>query len=272
MWSSVLVLALVTVLDPPRLLAVFLVTSRPRPGKNLLFYYLGCLVLNFWFLLVPLAVLYFVPTLGTLLQRYAAPPAADSGSTLQPIPLALGVLSLLIAARLAMRLRVRRKTSDASPLDADSATNGESPTEATKPNPISTAISRLSTVEEGSQGLAAAIRRSVGRVYGAWKEGSVWISLFMGLTYSPLQATAALAVIATSGAPILAQLSAAVSFVAIMLAVVELILLGYLISHAKTEAVLRSAHGWTEVHNLEVFATISAVGGVFLVATGLGVF
>ncbi len=27
------------------------------------------------------AVLYFVPTLGTLLQRYAAPPAADSGST-----------------------------------------------------------------------------------------------------------------------------------------------------------------------------------------------
>ncbi|MCB0943320.1 MAG: GAP family protein, partial [Mycobacterium sp.] len=107
MWGSVVVLALVTVPDPPRLLTTFLVTSRPRPGKNLLFYYLGCLVLNFWFLLVPLTVLHFLPSLGSLLQRYAPPPAADGSPSLQPIPLALGVLSLLISARLGMRIRRR---------------------------------------------------------------------------------------------------------------------------------------------------------------------
>lgn len=94
----------------------------------------------------------------------------------------------------------------------------------------------------------------------------------MGLTYSPLQATAALALIATSGAPLVAQLSAAASFVVIMLAIIECILVGYFISHTKTEAVLRSAHGWTQTHNLEVLATISAVGGTFLLATGFGVF
>ena len=107
MWGSVVVLALVTVPDPPRLLTTFLVTSRPRPGKNLLFYYLGCLVLNFWFLLVPLTVLHFLPSLGSLLQRYAPPPAADGSPSLQPIPPALGVLSLLISARLGMRIRRR---------------------------------------------------------------------------------------------------------------------------------------------------------------------
>lgn len=274
MWGSVLVLALVTVPDPPRLVAMYLVTSRPNPGKNLLFYYIGCLVLNFWFLLVPLAVLHFVPTFGSFVQRYAPPPAADGSATVQPIPLALGVLSLLIAARLAMRLRARRKAPNASAAENDT-TLGDSEGDAApepKPNAIAVTMSRVLTVEEGSTGFGAAVRRLAGRVYGAWKEGSVWISLFMGLTYSPLQATAVLAILATSGAPIVSQLTAASAFVAIMLTLVELILVGYFLAPAKTEAVLRSAHGWTQTHNLELLAAISAVGGVFLLATGLGVF
>ena len=272
MWGSVVVLALVTVPDPPRLLTTFLVTSRPRPGKNLLFYYLGCLVLNFWFLLVPLTVLHFLPSLGSLLQRYAPPPAADGSPSLQPIPLALGVLSLLISARLGMRIRRRPSGQSDVPSAADTDSTDDAAEESDKPNPISTALSRLVTVKEGATGVVAALRRLAARVYGAWKEGSVWISLFMGLSYSPLQATAALAIIATSGTSILTQLSAAIAFVAIMLAIVEVILVGYFIAPVLVEAVLRSAHGWTQIHNLEVFATISAVSGVFLVATGLGLF
>lgn len=272
MWASVLVLALVTVPDPPRLLTTFLVTSRPRPGKNLLFYYLGCLVLNFWFLLVPLTVLHFLPSLGALLQRYAPPPSADGTPNLQPIPLALGVLSLLIAARLAMRIRSRQRGQSTRAPTNNTDPKDDMASESARPNPISTAMSRLVSVEEGSTGVMAAIRRLAARVYGAWKDGSVWISLAMGLSYSPLQATAALAIIATSGASIVAQLSAAIAFVAIMLAIVEIILVGYFIAPVRVEGVLRSAHGWTQIHNLEVFATISAVSGVFLVATGLGLF
>lgn len=271
MWGSVLVLALVTVPDPPRLIATFLVTSRPQPGKNLLFYYLGCLVLNFWFMLVPLTVLHFLPSLGSLLQRYAPSPTAEGGASLQPIPLAIGVLSLLIAARLAMRIRARPSTTNATTPEADMTVTGDA-TPGPEPNRVSAAISRLVTVEDDSSGLVAAIRRVLGRVYGAWKAGSVWISLTMGLTYAPLQATAALAIIATSGAPIVTQLGAAISFVAIMLAVIEIILVGYFLARAKTEAVLQSAHGWTQVHSLEVFASLSAVSGVFLLAKGLGVF
>lgn len=272
MWGSVLVLALVTVPDPPRLVATYLVTSRPKPGKNLLFYYIGCLVLNFWFLLVPLAVLHFVPTLGSFVQRYAPPPAADGSASIQPIPLALGVLSLLIAARLGMRLRARRKTPNPPMPDDDATPEGDAAPAPKKPSAIASTMTRVLTVEEGSTGFGAAIRRLAARVYGAWKDGSVWISLFMGLTYSPLQATAVLAILATSGAPIVSQLTAAIAFVAIMLTLVELILVGYFIAPAKTEAVLRSAHGWTQTHNLELLAAISAVGGVFLLATGLGVF
>ena len=275
MLGSVLVLALVTVPDPPRLVATYLVTSRPKPGKNLLFYYVGCLVLNFWFLLLPLVVLHFVPTFGSLVQRFAPPPAADGSASIQPIPLALGVLSLLIAARLAMRLRARRNASN-TPAPGNDATSegqeGDAAPEPKKPNAIAATMSRVLTVEEGSTGVGAAVRRLAGRVYGAWKDGSVWISLFMGLTYSPLQATAVLAILATSGAPILSQLTAAIAFVAIMLTLVELILVGYFIAPAKTEAVLRTAHGWTQTHNLELLAAISAVGGGFLLATGLGVF
>ena len=49
-----------------------------------------------------------------------------------------------------------------------------------------------------------------------------------------------------------------------MLAIVEAILVGYFIAPVLVEAVLRSAHGWTtQIHNLEVFATISAVSGYF---------
>lgn len=255
-------LALVTVPDPPRLIATYLVTSRPRPGKNLLAYFVGCLIVNVCVLLVPLTVLHFLPTLGSFVQRYATPPATDGSATIQPIPLALGVLSLLIAARLALRLRTRRGAPSVS------TPGDETVPESKKP----TAISRLLTADEGASGAGSAARRVLARIYNAWKEGAGWISFLMGLTYSPLQATAALAVIATSGAPIAAQLSAAVSFVAVMLAIVEIILVGYFIAPAKTEAVLRSAHGWTQDHNLEVLATISAVGGVFLLATGLGAF
>ena len=94
----------------------------------------------------------------------------------------------------------------------------------------------------------------------------------MGLTYSPLQTTAALLIIATSGAPIFAQLGAAIAFVAIMLAIIEIMLLGYFVAPTKTEALLKSVHGWTQTYNLEFLAIVSAVGGIALVAMGLGLF
>ena len=80
-------LALVTVPDPPRLIATFLVLSRPRPGKNLLAYYVGCLTLNVFILLVPLTVVHFTPALGSLV-RDLTPAATEANATVQPVPLA----------------------------------------------------------------------------------------------------------------------------------------------------------------------------------------
>jgi hypothetical protein len=260
MWSSVLVLALVTVPDPPRLIATFLVLSRPRPGKNLLAYYVGCLILNVFILLVPLTVVHFTPALGSLV-RDLTPAATEANATVQPVPLALGVLALLIAARLTMRLRARKKEaieptpgSDAQPAPAQQS-----------------ALSRLLDADDGSSGAGSAIRRLIARIYKAWQEGSPWIALLMGLTYSPLQTTAALAIIATSGASLGAQLGAAIAFVAIMLAVLEVILIGYLVAPAKTEALVGPMHNWTQAHILHMFIGISLVGGVLLIAKGVSV-
>ena len=76
--------------------------------------------------------------------------------------------------------------------------------------------------------------------------------------------------IAASGAAIATQLIAAVVFVLVMLAVFELTLVSYLITHEKTPAVLRPLHEWALAYRQQVVAGILAVAGLSLVARGVG--
>ena len=111
MWSSVLVLALVTAADPLRLFATFLVVSRPRPVPNLLAYLVGCLMINVFILrLIPLIVLHFTPMFRSFLEDLAGPTTAGE-STVQPVPIGIDGLALLIAAVMTVRLRVSQRAN-----------------------------------------------------------------------------------------------------------------------------------------------------------------
>jgi hypothetical protein len=255
MWNSVLVLALVTAADPLRLIATFVVMSRRRPVQNLLAYLAGCLIINGFILLIPLIVLHFTPPFKSFVQDLAGSTVAG-GSTVQPVPIGMGVLTLLIAAVMAVRLRVRQR-ADASTTgyDASNVLVCDEPL-ASPPEP---------TTKE------SAVRRLLGRVSDAWEKGSLWVSVLMGMAYSPVQVTIALTIIATSGAALGTQLSAAIVFVVAILAIVEIILITCLVAPARTEAVLRSLHDVVQARRLEVVAAVSAIGGLALIVTGVGI-
>jgi hypothetical protein len=118
----------------------------------------------------------------------------------------------------------------------------------------------------------SAIRRLLGRVRNAWENGSLWVSLVISIAMSPtLDAVLLLvAIIVASGAAIGTQVGAAIAFVFVMLAVEEIVLASYLITPAKTQAVVRLLHGWVRAHRRKVLLAILAVGGVSLVAWGMG--
>jgi hypothetical protein len=77
--------------------------------------------------------------------------------------------------------------------------------------------------------------------------------------------------IVASGAAIGTQVSAAIAFVVVMLAVVEIALVSCLVAPAKTEAVLRPVHDWVLAHRWEVLIAILAVAGFWQVVTGVGI-
>jgi hypothetical protein len=79
-----------------------------------------------------------------------------------------------------------------------------------------------------------------------------------------------LAIIIASGAAIGTQVSATIAFVVGTLSVVEIILVSYLATPAKTQAVLRLLHDWVRTHRRQVVVAMFAVDGVLAVANGIG--
>ncbi len=253
-------LALITVPDPLRLVATFLVISRPRPAQNLFAYWAGAVILNGGVLLVPLIVLQFTPSLRSFVQGLANPTSAG-GATIQPLPFALGVVSLLIAAVLSYRLWARRRVS--LPVTTVGAPEESAVTVVPPP-------SRFVGVESWATEGRTVPHRLLGRIYGAWTGGSPWVSFLMGLTYSPVQVGIALTIIAASSLTLGTQLMAAVAFVVIMLTLVEVILVGYLIAPTRAEAAIRPLQDWAQTNTQPLLAGISAVSGLFLIAQGVG--
>jgi Sap, sulfolipid-1-addressing protein len=117
-----------------------------------------------------------------------------------------------------------------------------------------------------------AIRRLLGRAHHALERGHLWVSWAIGLLMGPAPDVVlfALAIIVASGAAISAQVLGAVAYVVGVLAVVEVILVSYLISPAKTQAALRVLHTWTSAHRWKLLVAILAVAGLSMLAHGLG--
>jgi hypothetical protein len=264
MWSSVLVLALLGALNPVRVGLILLVISRPRPVQNLLAYWIGCLIESVYALLVPLMVLHFTPTFSSFAHDLANP-ATVASSTARHIQIGMGVLALSIAALMTVRISARQR--------AHLPTPGANTSTLVLDSNTPTAISRLlGRAQDAPTEGRSAIRRLLGRAHNAWENGSLWVSVVIGLL-SGLQADGVLYVlliIVPSGAAIGTQVSAAIAFVVGMLAVAEIMLVSYLATPAKTQAVVQLLHDWARAHRRKILVAMFAVVGVALVANGMG--
>ncbi len=111
-----------------------------------------------------------------------------------------------------------------------------------------------------------------GRIRNAWENGSPWIAFVIGLQAGPPNSTYlfVLTTIATAGATIGAQVSATIVLVVVMHAVVEIILVSYLATPTKTQAVLRRLHDRLQPYRRQVLVAIFAIVGIMLVAKGMG--
>ncbi len=262
MWGSVGVLALLAALDPVRLGLTLLVISRPRPVQNLLAFGVGSLAGCIHTLVVPLTLLHVTPMFTAVAQGLAHPATSP---TVRHVQIGMGVLALSISALIAMRALARRPAQPPTPVGNTSTLVRDSDTAA--------AMSRLlgGTQDAAAQG-GSAIRRLLGRAHTAWESGSLWVAFVLGVAMGgpPLDGLPfLLAIIAGSGAAVGTQVIAATVFVAGTLAVVEIVLVSYLTTPAKTQAVLRQLHEWALAHRLQVLVAIFAVVGVSLVARGM---
>jgi Sap, sulfolipid-1-addressing protein len=261
-WISVLGLSLVMAVHPLRLGVTLLVLSRPRPVQSLFVYWVGGLLMGFPALLVPLMVLHGTPVLRSFMDGLATP-TAHAGA--QHMQIGLGVLALAVATIMAVRFAAPQRSLVA-------ATGGNAPTAVLDSN-MPNIVSRLVGIGQGvpTEG-GATIRRLLGRAHIAWKSGSLWVALAIGVVMGPSidLVLAVLAIVVPSGAALGAQVGAVITFVVGMLAVVEIILVSYLVTPAKTQAALRRLHNWTIAQRRKIVMATFAAIGVLLVATGVG--
>jgi hypothetical protein len=258
MWSSVLVLALLAGLNPVRLGLILLVISRPRAVQNLLAFWLGALIASVLNLLVPLAVLHATPMLRSFAQDL------DKSSTGR-IQIAMGVLALSIAALMLVRFSVHQRARLSTPGGNTSTLLSDSLTP--------TAISRLlNRSQDAPTGSGSTIRRLLGRAQNAWENGSLWVAFVIGMGIGPAaeEILVLLAIVVASGATIGTQVIAAIAFVVGMLAIVEIMLVSFLAAPTKTQAGLRLLHDWARTHRRKILVAMFALGGVSLVANGIG--
>jgi hypothetical protein len=270
MWGPLLVLALLTTINPVRLGIILLVLSRPRPVQNLLAYWSGALIVGLATLIVPLVALYATPSSASFARDFAHPTA---NPTAQRTAIAMGLLLLAIAVLVVVRSLVKTSSGGGvrRPMQ-DQSGNANTSTlvlDSTAP-PV---ISRLlrPTQDAATEG-GSPVRRLLRRARSAWQNGSTWISFAIGVAVlPPLDGVLfALAIIIASGATLGIQIGAAVLYMIGVLVIEEIILVSNLFAPARTQAVLRRLHEWAQAHHRKFVAAILAVVGAALVARGMG--
>lgn len=242
MWRTIVVLGLLAATDPVRLGTAVLLISRPRPIANLLGFWLGGMAMAIGAALGGLLLLRnFTP----MLAQHVASTAA--GSTVEHIQIASGVIALSIAALMAVGFSVRRP--------AQVPIHGGNRSALVLQPSTRTAFSRLSV--RAKETLAG---------------GHPWVAFVVGLNSAtpPIEYLLVLATLLASGAAIGTQLSAAAMFNVLAFTLVEIPLVSYVAAPAKTEAAMVQLHNWVRAHRRPIFATILAVSGVILVASGMG--
>ena len=186
-----------------------------------------------------LVVLLFLRDFAISLMREVD--SASSSPTVAGLQVAIGVLAVLIAARLWARQH--------APVPV---TGGDSSVLLLEPNTV-TGSSRLS-------------------IRGQLEGGSLVVAFVAGLALAtpPVEYLAAMVAILASGAAAGEQLVAAVMFTVVAFTVVEVPLITYLATPAKTLAVVRRLNIWISERRQAIPALVVGSIGVLLLVTGMG--
>lgn len=266
MWGDLVGLAFLASLNPVLLAFILLVISRPRPVQNLLAFWAGCLAVNVPIFLASLLAAHLIPSFSEL-ARDLTTPNPDSG--VQPLQTGTGVVALIIAVLMAVRMWSKKRVKQPAPVGSgsDSSVLVADADSAPGPSP------RPGRIRGLTESIGARFRRLLSFVHDAWDNGALWVSVAFGLIYLPPPPLVLLIItmIVGSGATIGVQVAAVGVFIFVMLAVFELVLVSYLISPARTQAVLRPVHDWGLTHRLHVLITLFAVVGVWQFVTGIGI-
>jgi hypothetical protein len=242
MWGTVFLLALAAATDPIRLGIAGVLIALPRPMVNLLAFWLGGMATG------------VATALGALILLRESLPAIvqDVTSTVAvftrgPVEIVIGLLALSAAARIAVGSSPRQPARVSIP-DGDLAALTTQPS-------TPTAFSRLTARAQ--------------RVLG---DGRPWVAFVAGLgqATNPVEYLLALTAIVASGAAVGTQISAAVMFTVVVLAVVEIPLVSFLATPAKTQAFILHLQVWLQARRRLIFAVILAAAGVMLLARGFG--
>jgi hypothetical protein len=237
--GTVLVLALMMATDPVRLGVTLLLISRPRPILNLLAYWLGAMLVGVTAAVVVLTMMRdFAPTLLQNLSSLAATPVVRHAQ------IAFGVLALLLAALTTAGLPARQRLRVPVSVGGDPSALLLQPT---------TGISQL-----------------LGRAQRVLEGESLWVALAAGIGTgpAPLEYLVALTAILAMGGAIGTQISAAVVFNVVMLAVCEITLVSYLATPTRTLAIIDQLNSWVRAHRRRILSLMVGVAGVCLVVTG----
>jgi hypothetical protein len=251
--GAVLLLALAMAIDPVRLGVTLLLISRPRPILNLLVYWIGAMFVGVTSAVVVLTMMRdFAPTLLQNLSNLVATQAVRHAQVVA------GVLTLLAATLITTGLPARQRLGLQVPVSV--------PVEVPIPLDLGGDPSSVLLQTSAPTGISLLL----GRARGALKGESLWVALAagMGTGPAPLEYLVALVAILASGGEIGRQISAAVVFNVIMLAICETTLVSYLAMPTKTQAIIGLLNGWVGTHRRRILSLIVGVAGLCLLVAG----
>ncbi|ORA60692.1 GAP family protein [Mycobacteroides franklinii] len=266
MWRELLGLAFLMSLNPVLLGLILVVISRPRPVQNLLAFWVGALMVNVPSFVIALFALHMVPSFASFAKNLAT---ANPGSSVKPLQLGTGVLCIVLAVVIAVRLRSRKRENQ--PVAAGSG--GDSSVLVLDPETPTAEPRSVGRIRGAIAVVVAKFRRLFHHGKGAWENGALWVALVLGIGYMPPPPLVLLVdtIIVGSGSALGTQVLAAVVFVFAMLVVFEVALISYVIAPARTQAILEPIHNWALAHRQMVLLILFAVVGIWQVLTGVGI-
>ncbi|CAM3035108.1 hypothetical protein BST27_18385 [Mycobacterium intermedium] len=244
MWTMVLLLGLGMAIDPARLGLAVVMLSRRRPMINLFAFWVGGMLAGVGIGVCALLVMREITMAAiqgavSAANEFREATAILSGGRLQ---VAMGVIMLLLAARMVIRAR---------------ATAGI-------PGAVSDGGLSTLTMERPPTGFFA---RLGARTQNMLNCDVVWPAFVVGVASSapPFESLIALTVIMASGAELATQFGAFVVFTLLVLAVIEIPLVGYLAMPQKTEQMMLRLQDWVRTNRQQIsLVLLTVVGFIFL--------